>query len=339
MISAILNSDMRLLFSSLGIYILYIVSFLIFPELSKKEGDNQILRAAIMSHFPMLVIPLVVFGLNTRPYRGIFENPNSLGSVSATVFTLFFSLLLGEIENIIVTRSSRGSLLSMMVNIIMCSIFVFLVFSSGSRTSFLTVIIIFLIGLVLFTLSLFRKKSVRFAARRLPALAMLFIAVLVPLYKRTEASKYLYMNIISKFYTKALSGNLLSGRGIVWYQTMKDAGLFGRGNNYFDEFHLITPHNTFISILGRFGWVPLLVFLMFLGVTSYYASRYAIYSSMNRYKYIPVLTCLCFVVLSMGEVVLFQLSMLLAFFFNGRLGSCRIREAVPGKAAIKVGGI
>lgn len=119
--------------------------------------------------------------------------------------------------------------------------------------------------------------------------------------------------IVSKFQAKLGNGDVLSGRGIVWEYTFNNAGLFGGGRDFYEQAGIeIGAHNTFISILGQYGWMSLLLLLLFLVVSFIYCLRYTILSNDN-YKYFPILIFVCFLTLSMAEGMLFKMSMLATF--------------------------
>lgn len=131
-------------------------------------------------------------------------------------------------------------------------------------------------------------------------------------------------NILSKFQTH--SYDTLNGRGAAWTQTIAEARLFGRGGNYFSDYTSITAHNTYINVLGRFGWAPLFLFLMFLIRASSECYKYA-KRDMHQTRFVPGFVILSFLTLSIGESIMFNLGMFLMFAMIGSVSVSNSRAS------------
>ena len=112
-------------------------------------------------------------------------------------------------------------------------------------------------------------------------------------------------NVIDKFVAKDVGGDVFDGRGYIWEKTINDAGFWGNGSSYFlDEFAL-GAHNTFISILGRYGYVYFIlifIFWLFLGFKSF---KFLLRSSISFYTYMYFTVWYAFTILSLTEVMLY----------------------------------
>lgn len=120
-----------------------------------------------------------------------------------------------------------------------------------------------------------------------------------------------YSVIISKFIQK--ENDVLDLRGIVWEQTIKSAGLFGRGRDFFETETVAAALNTFISMLGMYGWIPLIIFVIYLAFYFTKSFSRAFMNIDDKYLYLPILMLLTFVFLSVAESMMMKSSMLAVF--------------------------
>lgn len=312
-ISSLYNTDIKLLLNGVIIFALYLGSLVIVPSFNTK-GIKLIFKAMFYSHIPIIIVPLLLNGLNTMPYRGVFYNPNSFGSIVATLFVALFALFTFRLEEFISGKKRIKQMLLLLIGLLFLF---FLIVLSGSRTSLLASVIVMLFGFLFLTIRLIKaKKLISFIVRGTFFAGITSIVTLL-VFKFTPFYDYLYMNILYKFERKSASGDVLDQRGIVWKQTIEEAGLFGHGTSYFNVSTIVGSHNTFIGILGEYGWIPLLLFLIFMLILFFSSFKYAISNVSDPYKYLPLMMILCFSMLSMGEGMMFKLSMLAMFFSSG----------------------
>lgn len=140
------------------------------------------------------------------------------------------------------------------------------------------------------------------------------IGTLFIINKYLQINRYVDEIIISKFIRK--SGNTLDGREFAWLKTMKEAGLFGNGESYFNTEVGIGAHNTFIYVMGVYGWIPLIFFVLLLIFALYHCTVFTFKTS-HKYKYLPLLMLFTFLALSMGENLMFKISMVASFILIG----------------------
>lgn len=315
-ISSIINSDIRLLQGSLLLFLLYYVSFVVLSSVSFVNVNKIIYKTILIIYTFIVLVPLLLNGVQSIPYQGIFYNPNSLGIISASLFAVVFSVFLYNVEAHIdkVSTNKKSLYIKLSINIIILFTLFYLVILSGSRTSFITCIVILLIssGHLLFYL-IKEKKIVSFFVRGF-LLLLPNTLVLGLIVKVTSITEFLNITIIDKFQRKSGSGDVLDNRGEVWIQTIKEAGLFGNGGDYFNTSFLIGSHNTFINVLGRYGWIPLIFYVILILILFYYSIRYTLTDVKDEYKYMPLATCIGFFTLSIAENVSFSLIMIVMFF-------------------------
>jgi O-Antigen ligase len=332
-ISAMVNSQLQSMITPFMFFSLYVAAFVSVPSLKKIEINNVIYKAIGYSHIPLILIPIFIYGFNSNPYRGIFYNPNSLGTIVATLFAVFFSVFLYNMEKFIAGEKKNLIKTTLFGQLLFTFFMFYLVIMSGSRTSFITTVIIMLVGLLFLTIRLIKENKLLSLMVRGTIFSIFGSIVIFLLVKFTSFYEYLYFNIIYKFERKANSGDMLDHRGDVWSKTINEAGFFGHGEKFFANTIGLGAHNTFISILGEYGWVFLILFmflLLFIFISSF---KYAISDINDKFKYLPLMLFFSFVTLSMGEGMLFKLSMIAMFFSAG--ATIRRKELLKKEVALQ----
>jgi len=318
LISSMVNADFKTIISSFMILNLFIVSCIILPRLNL-EINKILVYSVLISHIPIVLFPLIINGFDTMPYKGIFYNPNSFGSILATIFVILLAAILGNLENIIKGASKKLDRLSILFLGAMLIYTLYLISLSSSRTSFLSAIISLFVGIAFLMWHLIKEKKIVSLLKR----GVIFIVGSTIFYilinKFTALDKALYSSIFYKFEMSThQDGGVLSGRGNIWVEAISNAGFFGKGKGFFSEIGY-GAHNTFISIIGNYGWIPLILFFLFLIILFYYCVSYAISNTSDIYKYLPLLMCISFLTMSMGEEMIFKLNMLVMFFSFGSI--------------------
>lgn len=310
--AAVINSDAALLYSTIGYIVLFLSTMIVIPSYFKDSSGKVVILTIIVSQIPIILLPIITNGIDSHPYRGIFDNPNSFGGVSATVFVVVLAVFLQRLEAFLYTKEKRPRLTVASLFVLLSLLFL-LVIMSGSRTSFVTCIIAMIVSglfLLLFTVkhrligNLIVKATFVFP---LGGLVFWVTNKFIPIVAFADEV------IIRKFANK--SGDMLDGRSWVWEKTAGEAGLFGNGNDYFSLHVGLGAHNTFVSILGQYGWLAVSAFAIIILIGLYYCSIYAL--SDNNHKYLPLLMLITFFALSMGEVMLYKLSMIASFILIG----------------------
>ncbi|WP_143192429.1 O-antigen ligase, partial [Paenibacillus sp. P32E] len=132
-------------------------------------------------------------------------------------------------------------------------IFLFLIFINGSRAGLLSFVLgfscIFIENLKVQNYRIKMEKFLLFHA----AATIIVISCIV------------YFNKISNLFFNKWNGSsdISSGREFMWQETIKDANFFGHGSNYFyQKFFIGDAHNIFVQVLGQYGMIPLLLFVL-----------------------------------------------------------------------------
>lgn len=311
-ISSFVNSEVGMLFHSIMFFLLFMSTVVIINSYYEDSGEI-VTKGVFIANMPLIIIPLILHGVETSPYRGMFLNPNTFGMMVATIFTIFASIFFTKTEKIIFHKEqvSKNSILFTLTLALFCF---WLIVISASRTSFLAAIITVFVGFLSLVLSALKYKRFTSLSLKLLIRTPLLIITYIVIDKFTPLNQYIENVIISKFQRK--SSNLLDGREIVWLKTVSDARLFGNGESYFDTQVGLGAHNTFIHILAVYGWVPLLIFIIMSVVSLYYCTNFAMKSD-SDYKYLPIMMLLTFFALSMGENQMYKITMIIAFVLAG----------------------
>src|SRR5690606_11096060 len=103
-------------------------------------------------------------------------------------------------------------------------------------------------------------------------------------------------NFLNKFDSKSV--DVLDMRGYSWSETIANAGFFCNANNYFIENFSFSAHSSFISILGRFGYIIFFIITFSWLILGLKVINFALRNDKNLYLYIPLATWLGFTILS-----------------------------------------
>lgn len=312
-LSALFNSEISMLFHSFIFMCLFLSTTVIAHSFFKESLGKVVTLTIILSHVPIIIFPLLIDGIDYLPYGGIFSNPNAFGIVVTTIFVVFLTILLSKIEKMLFYKE-KPTKVSLLVWFLLVIFSFLLVIFSASRTSFVAGIVAVIAGLVVIFLFAIKHKQVASMAVKsligLPVLAGLYFVI----NKLMGIDQYLEEIIWDKFARK--SSNVLDGRGYAWMKTAQDAGLFGNGENYFDSQVGLGAHNTFVYIMGVYGWIPMIIFSSFFIVALYFCVRFVL-SSDHDYKYLPLIMLITLIGLSMGENLMYKITMVASFVLIG----------------------
>jgi hypothetical protein len=308
-ISSLLNDNFRMALHSLQIFTMYIVITLLLPNVFKQNYLKVIIISVLLGHIPLVVNPTLLQIFSTDPYSGVFRNANSFGSVLATMFPMLLVLINDQIKvtynkfKRVITLQNKN--LFIFYNFLAFAN-IFMVVLSKSRTSIFTVTIL----LVLFLIILSKRLGIKVTVKKLVPLIVLLLSIMV----LTPPINSAITNVVEKNFqrTEIHSGGITTGRADVWLTTISDAKLFGLGHNYFEVVVPINPHNTFIEILGIYGWVPFFFYSLWILITLNLSLKF-IKNNNIRFNYLPFLLMVTFILLSIGEVMTMKLSMIAMF--------------------------
>lgn len=317
-LSSLFNSDLELILNAFTFLIMCFSTMVVICSYFKDSIGRFVVITLLLSHSPLILIPMIN-GIDTFPYKGIFDNPNAFGLVATTIFAVFLATLLKNLEKTLFYKA-KPSKVKVLAYFLLTVLSFLLVVISASRTSFLACLISLAIGLFFIILISIKHKLILSLFFKtllgIPLLGGLYFVINIFIPVRI----YIEDIILNKFTRK--SDDILSGRGYVWKQTMADARAFGFGEGYFEDSFGIGAHNTFIYILGVYGWLATIIFLMLILVAFYYCTKLTF--SDNKYNYLPIIMLTTFIVLSMGENMFHKSTMLATFILVGFSANNRV---------------
>jgi O-antigen ligase len=270
-----------------GFWFMIVVPMVFFnaiPKLMNKSANILITLGLLLGTSPYIILSLVlnpIWQSDSRIYSGIFPNANQLGFTTTVVSAGVFILAIG----ILFSKKSSLEILLVNTSLVMCFLIILI---SNARTS----LIAFLCMSALMIWKLMQKpKNVLITF--VMAIIIGFISFLF------SAQNPWFIERVAEIQSKDQG---LSGRNDIWFQTISDMELLGKGDTYFNDNFGIGAHNTIIHILGVNGILAVILIVLFTIMTFYYACAYFQKNIQeDPYAIAPLLFMTCFWILSMGE--------------------------------------
>lgn len=313
LISAIKNSDVELAAGIGVLFLLMVTTIFLIPNKFKKNTVDIIMSQSFIIHIIIVILPIVFLGITPAPYLGIFNNGNSFGIAAVTLFYLICNFMTNTIVKILIYGEKKVIELCFYMG--MGVITFLLVILSGSRTSVISALVITIVCLMYILGVTFLKTNQRKFSKSLMIFTPLVIGF-VALANVFSLQEKFYNIFIYKFQLK--SNDILSDRGQIWSGTLEDGELFGHGRDYFLKYEH-AAHNTFISLIGQYGWIPTILFVLIIGILIILSIKFLISNFYSKNALAPINIMIVFIMLSMGEGMLFKSPMLLAFILTGAI--------------------
>ncbi|MBR2861412.1 MAG: O-antigen ligase family protein [Clostridia bacterium] len=194
--------------------------------------------------------------------------------------------------------------------------------ASGGRTGFMTILItVFVFVLAIGIKFTAAKKHVTYKISSINFAIILCVVLLVSI----TVSAFIVLddssNIVEspssienlstweKFVTAFSNGNLFSNRGTIWKYTLSNVKLFGNGADFYSSAEILSPeqtsaHNTFLAVLGHFGIIAFVLFMVFCIYMLLLSVRYCIRS--RRLYIFPFITLTAFYFAGITEDLIFM---------------------------------
>lgn len=248
--------------------VFYAVGALAFGMADRVRLIRYLLLGAAVSGILVIVGGLAVEPFGARRYQGLFNNPNSMGWLSAGLLHLTLGALYGN--RLKFSRWGRGVLWAA------AGLAALMLFASNSRTALASVVaILFLFGLLTWLRSVhWRKFSVsRRGLRKLVAGAV--VALL-----GVGAAWYagLLSELIEKFRETHQAGDVAQGRVDAWIASLRHWNWLGYGPDYaaaIGREGMVIGHSTWINQLSAYGVLNAVLFMSVFGYAAFWAWRAA----------------------------------------------------------------
>lgn len=240
-----------------------------------------------------LLIPVSFFSINIIKYKNIFMIASLLSVIPFLYFltasnTLAILIWVSGLSLLILLLEKNMKDKYIYLSMMIISILLFVTRSRATLISFL------FISLFLVIITTLRKKNNSYLSLALKILT--YIALLIIVY-------FFYDNILDLIFNKKenTSYDLTSGRSYMWEYTIQTGiTMFGNGENYFEYMYSISDaHNIFIQILGSYGLISLILFIII--------TLYIIIKSISLYKesFTFIIFFLAFYILGIAENLFF----------------------------------
>lgn len=241
-------------------------------------------------------------------YRGVFGHANQAGTLASMLSVGCIAVLLSW------HRGERKLKLKGLILIVLLLVFgVSIILISGSRTSLLA------FATAISATIFFVHRVVR---RLLICFVIVLAIVLSLLSTGTETGIAWIDAVLEKHQSKSRSGDVLSGRTVVWETILADTKIFGNGSTYFANNVGISAHNSFLNTLGRRGTIATALLLAFAALSIICTFRYALNSNAHELEATgSFLFIVHFWSLSMGEANLSSLGTIITLSFYSAMGA------------------
>ncbi len=195
---------------------------------------------------------------------------------------------------------------------------------SGGRTGFLTILITIFLFVIAISIKFYSaRKKIAYKNSTIVFAILLCVILLVSL----TVSGFIVLDRISepsdsiasienmstweKFITSLQNGNLFSNRGMIWKYTISNATWFGNGPDFYSSADVLSAeqtsaHNTYLAVLGHFGIIAFVLFMVFCVYMLILSVRYCIAS--RRLYIFPFITLSAFFAAGITEDLIFMYS-------------------------------
>lgn len=251
-----------------------------------------------------LLVPIVFFLIDWSKYQRIFYLAFILSLIPIIIYLGPFNTLgiilsfIGVVSLSFFSNNLRSGKLIYFIYFV----FLLLIYISRSRTSLISFLIIGAI-VILFILM---KNSNNYSGL-VKSIFSFFVFTIIFLLALPKLEDLIF----SKW--SGTSHDFTSGRTEIWSGTLNNIKLFGNGPDYYESFYNVpNAHNTFFEILGTYGSIPLILFIILILI---------ILKRIINIKKIEYITFFgLWFILSMSEDLFFVgsrlISIQLMFYFN-----------------------
>lgn len=316
-ISGIVNKDLRTMMNG-PIFLIFFLSFyFIIPKLKIKNLIKQLLIAIILSQLCILFLSFLYQSTIAIPYKGVFLNPNTFAIKVLPLFILSLSLFANYLHEkyfFINNIFYLEILFSILLVLLSFSILII----SRSRTVITTTLISFILIFILnfiYSIKYFRFGNF-IVSNVLVMPSILLFAVMINQFF-IPIKDLFYKIILGKFTAK--SSDLLSGRAFAWRITLNEISFFGHGQYYFVDRVGLGAHSTYINQLGVHGLIVLIIFIIIFMIFFIKSVRVIFNKKNVSYKFLPFLYLVSFILVSLGEDIIFNELMIVATILSGSI--------------------
>src|SRR5699024_10679627 len=190
----------------------------------------------------------------------------------------------------------------------------YLTLISNSRTSFITLVIVFVIVLTMFIYDMLKMRNLLSWRSVLITIFLMVGGMSLFIFIDNPAYGVLESTVLDKFTRDIESDSLTAGRVPIWTTIIDNAGLFGKGSGYFSEISGLGAHNSFLHILSLYVWLAAIAYTLFWLVMLIKSIYYYLTEKLtNTYALLPFIVIINYLSVSMMENMTVHVSAFLAF--------------------------
>jgi hypothetical protein len=203
----------------------------------------------------IMIMSVFSAGFQLYRYQGIFNNPNSMGWFTASMFSFFWGVLICDIK---LNRSVKYFLF------ILSSFLLIFLLASNSRSAVAAVMIsICVVFLPYFSTLRLQPATITLNIKKFRSLVAIILFLLVGVLALVSIG--IADNVILKFAVKTSQGDFSAGRIASSLTIFSHWTWFGLG----DEYKVLLGsdaigHSTYMSQIAQYGLLPALIFFLFL---------------------------------------------------------------------------
>lgn len=301
-LASILNEDLMLFIGMIVMTTIYIFFNYLLPKAALNYKLIKLPTIVYILFFSTIILSILTVPIRMQAYYGIYGNANALAGVAIAILAVALTTLIDYKKN-----NLKSNYIFMTYFAIIISFSVIII--TTSRASFMVGLLLAFIYMII----LFKDNKLTYK-KLLLGLLGLFLLVLAAEYINTILDT-LFSQITAKFEKK--SGDLFDKRTYVWEMTINQASFFGHGRGYSIEQLGQGAHNTYISILGQYGILATLSFILYLLTILVNSIIFAMSSENFSEKYLPLFVTITFILISFTEGMLMKTIMFLLFYTQG----------------------
>ena len=285
--------------------ILFIVTFWYLSNVNKYGEQLTIpgIRTAFYLTFTVVTLISISSGVSF-PYRGMFYNPNSLGSFYSLMTFFACGVIL---DHLLIKPISKPLYLGTIAMLFISIAFALLSYSRIAFASSLLAVFGILLFLLISSMSLKRLTvNKTYLLYLVSALMLAFILIVANINAIQDIFIY-------KLETKLSAGDLTDDRASIWAAVWETRSIFGHGRDLGTVIRYeLAPHSTYFSVLGASGLISFFLFISACIVSLLTCLKR---STIESYGYLPLFITVNFLTASITEGMLMKMTMFAFFCF------------------------
>lgn len=297
MLSMVAHFEVSILITFLGLILIWFTMFIQIPMM-KIQSNDLYSNDTMLILYVLLIVHIISILTDFTTYRfaGIYTNSNFTGGEACALCAISCSSFL----RIYFDETKRRT--GLVVSGLAIAVSTVVGLATNSRTSVMTIVILLFLTMIFMLSSIKNKKYFR----RMLIVVFILVIVAFVAYKLGIVNSAI-TEIVVKFTNRR--GNELAGRQERWAIVFQRLQFFGNG-----EKSAFGTHNTFLSMLDQYGYVPCFLLALFVIVGIIKSLIFVCSDNDDDNKYLPLFCFICFGVTCMFEQMMLKNIMFLCLY-------------------------